>query len=80
MSLTLRWLSVADHSISLNGDGRDDYVWIDPNTGDFYGWINKGRQNGGWLWHSIGKIANNIGASAAAVQFVDIDGTFCLLI
>ncbi|CAH0045932.1 unnamed protein product [Clonostachys solani] len=58
----------------LNGDGRDDYVWIDPNTGDFYGWINKGRQNGGWLWHSIGKIANNIGASAAAVQFVDIDG------
>jgi hypothetical protein len=24
----------------INGDGKADYVWIDPNTGETHAWIN----------------------------------------
>ncbi|VUC38120.1 unnamed protein product, partial [Clonostachys rosea] len=67
----------------LNGDGRDDYIYVDPDNGDVYGWINRWKQDDEWLWQSLGKIAGGVGAANKTLQMVDIDGDgrddFCLV-
>ncbi|KAI0540897.1 hypothetical protein GGR58DRAFT_511384 [Xylaria digitata] len=67
----------------LNGDGRDDYVYIDPDDGEVYGWINRLEKDGVWQWQSLGRIAGGVGATNETLQMVDIDGDgrddFCLV-
>lgn len=57
----------------LNGDGRDDYVYVDKD-GDVYGWINRGDKDGTWQWQPLDQIAGGVGATNATLQMVDIDG------
>ncbi|KAI1361353.1 hypothetical protein F5Y08DRAFT_314931 [Xylaria arbuscula] len=67
----------------LNGDGRDDYIYIDPDDGEVYGWINRLESNDVWQWESLGRIAGGVGATNKTLQMVDIDGDgradFCLV-
>ncbi|KAJ4183363.1 hypothetical protein NW755_009854 [Fusarium falciforme] len=60
----------------LNGDGRDDYIYVHPVTGDITAWINRGEGSGGapWQWQSLGVIADGIGATNKNLQFVDLNG------
>ncbi len=59
----------------MNGDGRDDYIWVDDDTGDVHGWINRLQNSHGvWLWQGLGKIAGGVGATSENLQMVDIDG------
>ncbi|KAI0486515.1 SGNH hydrolase-type esterase domain-containing protein [Xylaria cf. heliscus] len=67
----------------LNGDGIDDYIYIDPADGEVYGWINRLEKDGVWQWQSLGRIAGGVGATNKTLQMVDIDGDgrddFCLV-
>ncbi|CAM1508809.1 Fc.00g025480.m01.CDS01 [Cosmosporella sp. VM-42] len=67
----------------LNGDGRDDYIYIDPKTGDIFGWINRLEKDGVWQWQALGRIAGGVGAKNDTLQLLDIDGDgradFCLV-
>ncbi|CAM1501517.1 Fc.00g035010.m01.CDS01 [Cosmosporella sp. VM-42] len=73
------WVMFAD----LNGDGRDDYIYVDPENGDVYAWINRLEQDGVWQWQGIGKIAGGVGARYDNLQMVDLDGDgrddFCIV-
>jgi hypothetical protein len=61
----------------LNGDGRDDYIYVDPSTGDVSAWINRLQNDGGvWQWQSLGRIAGGVGATNDTLQMVDIDGMY----
>ncbi|PVH73583.1 carbohydrate esterase family 3 protein [Cadophora sp. DSE1049] len=58
----------------INGDGRDDYLWV-SNTGDVDCWINTPGHDGlTWGWRFIGNIAGGVGATRATIRFTDIDG------
>ncbi|KAL3454210.1 hypothetical protein BJX65DRAFT_301996 [Aspergillus insuetus] len=68
----------------LNGDGRDDYIYIDPDTGAVSAWINRLKNDAGvWQWQSLGQIAGGVGATNETLQMVDIDGDgradFCIV-
>ncbi|RSL92417.1 hypothetical protein CEP52_013832 [Fusarium oligoseptatum] len=65
----------------LNGDGRDDYIYVHPITGDVSAWINRGKGEGDapWQWQSIGVIAEAIGATQKNLQFVDLNGEYTAL-
>ncbi|KAH8164209.1 hypothetical protein CIB48_g4019 [Xylaria polymorpha] len=66
----------------LNGDGRDDYIYVDPESGDILAWINQLQNaDGVWQWESIGTIARGfsddvegIPKTEDALHMVDIDG------
>ncbi|KAH7161860.1 hypothetical protein EDB81DRAFT_683957 [Dactylonectria macrodidyma] len=58
----------------LNGDGRDDYIWVDSRNGAVSAWINQGKRNGNWLWQGLGVIASGVGATTTNVQLADING------
>ncbi|KAH8894324.1 integrin alpha N-terminal domain-containing protein [Thozetella sp. PMI_491] len=59
----------------INGDGKDDYLVLDPKTGELTVYLNGGPSSGsnGWTWNSIGSIASGLGPGAN-VRFADIDG------
>ena len=59
----------------INGDGRDDYLWI-SSEGLVDAYINGGeKEDGGWLWTSIGQIVGEgTGATRETTRFADIDG------
>ncbi|KAI0531835.1 hypothetical protein GGR58DRAFT_508047 [Xylaria digitata] len=58
----------------LNGDGRDDYIYVDPADGEIYGWINGLRnENDVWQWKDIGRIAGDIGATKDNLQMADLN-------
>ncbi|KAH8684260.1 SGNH hydrolase-type esterase domain-containing protein [Tricladium varicosporioides] len=58
----------------MDGDGRDDYVWVDVD-GSTALWLNGGiGEDGNWIWTSKGKIANGIGATRDEIRLADIDG------
>ncbi|KAI0095577.1 SGNH hydrolase-type esterase domain-containing protein [Nemania sp. FL0031] len=67
----------------LNGDGRDDYIYVDPANGDVNAWINQLEKDGVWQWQNIGRIAGGVGATNETLQMVDINGDgradFCLV-
>ncbi|KAI1133014.1 hypothetical protein F5Y10DRAFT_154929 [Nemania abortiva] len=67
----------------LNGDGRDDYIYLNPDDGQVYAWINRLAKDGVWQWQNIGRIAGGVGATNETLQMVDIDGDgrddFCLV-
>ncbi|GIJ47535.1 hypothetical protein Val02_44210 [Virgisporangium aliadipatigenens] len=55
-----------------NGDGRDDYLVLDPATGAVDAWQNNGGDgSGGWI--SLGRVASGA-APGDRVRFADFDG------
>jgi hypothetical protein len=41
----------------INGDGRDDYIWV-SRDGEVTAYVNGGEQaGGGWLWTPLGLIS-----------------------
>ena len=60
----------------MNGDGRDDYIFVDSRNGAVSAWINRGKGEGDapWQWQGIGVIASGVGATTRNVQMADIDG------
>ncbi|MFY1632290.1 FG-GAP-like repeat-containing protein [Solwaraspora sp. WMMB335] len=64
----------------LNGDGRDDYLAVDPTNGLVHAWINDGAENGGDRWLDRGIIASGtntgvgLGSTGRQVRFADLDG------
>ena len=62
------------YNASLNGDGRDDYMYVSPKGGNVVAWINQGKIDGTWSWKKIGDISRDVGADAYNLYFVDIDG------
>lgn len=58
----------------MDGDGKDDYVWIDVN-GAAALWLNGGvGEDGKWIWISKGKIAAGVGGTRDEIRLADIDG------
>jgi hypothetical protein len=58
----------------MDGDGKDDYVWLDAN-GAASLWLNGGMgKDGKWIWTSKGKIAAGVGAVREDIRLADIDG------
>lgn len=58
----------------MDGDGKDDYVWLDAN-GTAYLWLNGGTgKDGKWIWTSKGKIATGVGAVREDIRLADING------
>ncbi|RFU33649.1 hypothetical protein B7463_g2678, partial [Scytalidium lignicola] len=59
----------------INGDGRDDYLWLNRLDGSIQAWFN-----GGWLgpkdviWNPQGTIATGVGASGQSIVFGDLNG------
>jgi hypothetical protein len=44
--------------LALCRDGKDDYIVLHPETGDFHVWLNKGKKDDiewGWLWQDDGR-------------------------
>lgn len=60
----------------INGDGKDDYLVLDPKTGALKVWLNAGPDDNfasGWRFDDIGQIASGLGRGDH-VRFADIDG------
>jgi len=58
----------------ISGDGKDDYLWVDPITGAVTADLNGGIQGSNGIdWISMGVIASGIG-DGAGVMFADING------
>ncbi|KAL4861685.1 SGNH hydrolase-type esterase domain-containing protein [Aspergillus spectabilis] len=60
----------------VNGDGLDDYLVLDPETGELTAYLNEGADEdfvNNWRWNPIGSIATGLGPGAN-VRFADIDG------
>ncbi|ROO87306.1 lysophospholipase L1-like esterase [Actinocorallia herbida] len=58
----------------LDGDGKDDYVWLSP-TGAATVWLNRGGDGpggGGWVYRA--EIAQGAGTAPDRVFFADMDG------
>ncbi|KAL4867215.1 hypothetical protein BDV12DRAFT_198425 [Aspergillus spectabilis] len=60
----------------LNGDGRDDYIYVNPDDGSVSAWINrlKNEETGIWQWQELGHISVGVGATNETLQMVDLDG------
>ncbi|PVH89046.1 integrin alpha N-terminal domain-containing protein [Cadophora sp. DSE1049] len=58
----------------INGDGRDDYLAVDPQ-GAVRAWFNKpGESNGKILWEPQGVIATGASVPPSKMRFADITG------
>jgi hypothetical protein len=58
------------HLADLDGDGKDDYLWVHPSTGAVTLYLNTGNFDS---WTLVGQVASGIGAGAG-VRFADMDG------
>jgi lysophospholipase L1-like esterase len=58
------------HVADLDGDGRDDYIWVDAKSGAAALYLNTGDFA---KWNDVGRVASGIGAGEG-VRFADIDG------
>ena len=62
----------------LDGDGRDDYLVVNPATSAVTFWRNGGRCSScenGWLWINMGQVAGGAGRSPGkGVRFADLNG------
>ncbi|MFC4049851.1 GDSL-type esterase/lipase family protein [Actinomadura syzygii] len=71
-------LSKADsvHFADIDGDGRDDYLVVDDDSGAVRAWINAGGdQDGKPGWIERGQIASGVKLDAQeGIDFADIDG------
>ncbi|KAK4183861.1 hypothetical protein QBC35DRAFT_525860 [Podospora australis] len=62
--------------VDMNGDGKADYVWIDPNSGAMYCWTNN-LPNTSWSRagnNTNGLIAPGRGTPGVGVQLADLNG------
>ena len=58
----------------LNGDGRDDYLYVHTN-GAVDAYINRGPSGTGWNWQQVLNVATGVpGANQDTVLFADING------
>jgi lysophospholipase L1-like esterase len=59
----------------INGDGRVDYLVVDPVSGAVQAWLNGGPNpaGGDWYWFPQGTIASGV-APGSTVQFADVNG------
>ena len=59
----------------LNGDGRDDYLWIGAN-GEVTAFVNGGQAaDGHWIWYPQPKqIATGVGGKRGEILFADLNG------
>ncbi|KAL2066782.1 hypothetical protein VTL71DRAFT_2854 [Oculimacula yallundae] len=60
----------------IDGDAKDDYLVLHPETGALTVWLNKGPNpdiSWKWVWESIGTIASGLGPGKN-VRFADMDG------
>ncbi|KAI4182509.1 MAG: hypothetical protein LQ346_006572 [Caloplaca aetnensis] len=59
----------------LNGDGRDDFIWIGPN-GEVTAFVNGGlAADGHWIWYpQPALIAGGVGGKRSEIQFADLNG------
>lgn len=60
----------------LNGDGKADYISVDPASGALNVYLNGGQNSAaanGWIWYPQGTIASGV-APGATIQFGDING------
>jgi hypothetical protein len=64
-----RGVRIAD----LDGDGLDDYIWVDDKSGAATLYLNGGYSNGKINWQPKGQVASGIG-DGAGVRFADITG------
>ena len=58
------------HLADLDGDGKEDYVWVHPDTGASSLYRNTGNFD---KWHAVGQVSSGIG-EGAGVRFADING------
>ncbi|MGW1769510.1 FG-GAP-like repeat-containing protein, partial [Streptomyces sp. NPDC002073] len=56
----------------FDGDGKFDYIVINPN-GSVHVWLNRGGDIGGG-WQGIGEVATGVTSDAGKVRFADWDG------
>lgn len=58
----------------LNGDGRDDFIWIGPN-GEATAYVNGGpAADGTWIWYpQPSNIAGGVGGKRGEIQFADLN-------
>ena len=58
-------------------DGKDDYLVLDPKSGELTVFLNEGEDRASepynWRWKPIGSIASGLGPGRN-VRFADIDG------
>ncbi|MEV6794078.1 FG-GAP-like repeat-containing protein [Streptomyces sp. NPDC051320] len=58
----------------INGDGRADYLNVDPDS-SVAAWINGGTDsNGKYIWVSHGVVASGVGVDGSEIRFADLDG------
>jgi hypothetical protein len=60
----------------INGDGKDDYLVIDPRTGAMTAYLNMGPDTNmpsGWRFRGVGEVASGLGRGDR-VRVADIDG------
>ncbi|KAF9887793.1 hypothetical protein FE257_009599 [Aspergillus nanangensis] len=59
----------------LNGDGRDDYIFLNPRTGNVEAWINElTNADNVWQWNYIGVISEGVAVTPETLRMGDIDG------
>jgi hypothetical protein len=61
----------------IDGDGKADYLVVNPTTGAVTAWLNGGHDPtspSGWDWNPQGVIAPGVGAPGSEVQFADVNG------
>ncbi|PNY28626.1 Lipase 1 [Tolypocladium capitatum] len=60
----------------IDGDGKEDYLVVDPKTGELTAYLNEGEDHSApynWHWKPVGSIASGLGPGRN-VRFADIDG------
>lgn len=59
----------------INGDGRADFLGVNPANGAVSAYLNGGpNPAGGWIWYPLGQIASGESNSSSYVRFADING------
>ncbi|KAL8942644.1 MAG: hypothetical protein Q9216_001557 [Gyalolechia sp. 2 TL-2023] len=59
----------------LDGDGKEDFVIVDPKSGGLTLYKSGGEQASNvWGWMPTGQIASGIGGPGSAVRLADMDG------
>jgi hypothetical protein len=59
----------------IDGDGKADYLVVDPLNGNVMMYRNGGPGGSKWIWYPVKKaIASDLGYNGYAVRFADLNG------
>ncbi len=63
----------------INGDARDDYLWVDPSNGAVTAYLNFGGpgnrpENAQIHYSADGVVATGVGTDGSGVRFADLNG------